>query len=214
MATATETNWIRVHDEAWIRRTAAGDLAISDEPGKRGAATVVVAGADVVELGRAIRMLGFGLSRPDPGQEDGAPDDPNLPDEVDVLRGQVKSIALMLADLQELVEELQKQQAPTVMASDFATKDFVDQAIRRLNGALRDHIRKVFENALRASAPGPGVVQRVWDALKPGASTWHPEARAAAASSQAVVDVHHVTAITPDLAVALGAAAARKAVEG
>lgn len=107
-----------------------------------------------------------------------------------------------LASLQEHVQRIDARVTePAVVASDFATKDFVDQAIRRLNGALREHFAKALTQAIRAAAPGPGLVQRVRDAFLPP-----PPRHVNGARPEAAID--------PERAASLGTAAAQALVEG
>lgn len=133
---------------------------------------------------------------------------------ISVLEGSMVSLATVIQASQDDMDELQQvlarpMAAPAAPAipADVATKDYVDAAVKRINGALREHITRVFQQALRAAAPGPGIIRRVLDALRPSAPpTWVP----AQVDAQAFRVPGYGIGLDPDKLAAVGAAAARE----
>jgi hypothetical protein len=82
------------------------------------------------------------------------------------LEENMTALAGVVSDLMTAAEKRLADKSD-VVASDLATRDYVDTGLKRLSAALREHVAKVTAEAFRAAQPGPGLLQRVLAAVRP-----------------------------------------------
>ena len=122
-----------------------------------------------------------------------------------------------VAQVQGLVEVIAARGPGAAPPANVATKEYVDAALARLSATLRERIAQAMAEAIRATAPGPGMVRRLVTALRP------PPPRIVSRAQQAREQARERSGgaaergngdMTPERINAVGAAAAAALVNG
>jgi len=103
---------------------------------------------------------------------------PEIAQVLELVRGQQDQIDV----LQGMLAARPTEAAPAAPERDLATRDYVDEAIRKLAATIRQYVRDHVKQAL---APRPSTLQRLWGALRDRAPAPAPAA-ASGASAPAV----------------------------
>jgi hypothetical protein len=127
---------------------------------------------------------------------------------------QLGALAEVVGGLSQTVETVQglleQRAAPPAIPDNLATRDYVDQGLARLSGALREHVQSVMRRAIELAKPPPNMIRRVLDALRP--PTTEPVIPRTAAQRR--VERERAAALDPTTASLAGIAAAAAVVRG